>query len=421
MKYWVVKARPQNVRDLKRCKIGERELWWAGSKPREIEVGDRLFLWQGARVSQVCALARLATPIPNKPRGRERQFRIIHETGALDAPVSQDALRFEFAKQMPSFLKAGAAGTFFPLTEAEAKVVWRLVRDRNPRIAGVWKSWSSGSSSRDKGVELKGLVPVRSIAEVRQSLRSFLSGVRSSRKRARSLARQTSYWVHDTRFGTFGPSKFVGYRRMTFARYEAAAVGRLGGAPFDGTVSRTAVEGAVGVKYAPNSQLSTRFTNWAKSRLGTAILSGVDSTKWRFISLPTERGSTSEAPPGSRRRGATSRGNREDNPDQATAVEGIATEVLRYTRGRSARLRKAALELARGICATCDRDYSRFLDGDGIRVLQVHHKKQLSSRDVPTPTRVSELAVLCANCHALVHLDPQRAMPVSKLRRRLGT
>lgn len=100
-------------------------------------------------------------------------------------------------------------------------------------------------------------------------------------------------------------------------------------------------------------------------------------------------------------------------------IEGTKTEVKCIKRGRSRRLRDAALEKANGVCCVCSRNFSNVLDGKGIRVLQVHHRKQLSSRDVPSVTKVKDLAVVCANCHLLLHLDPAQALSVEKLRKKL--
>jgi hypothetical protein len=100
-------------------------------------------------------------------------------------------------------------------------------------------------------------------------------------------------------------------------------------------------------------------------------------------------------------------------------IEGVRREVKHYVRSRSLPIRDEALRRANGVCDACEQDYGSWLDGDGRRVLQVHHKKQLSLREVPELTLVRDVAVLCANCHLLVHADPKRAMSVHLLRKRL--
>ena len=101
------------------------------------------------------------------------------------------------------------------------------------------------------------------------------------------------------------------------------------------------------------------------------------------------------------------------------AVEGTFTETTLYVRGRSRQLRDRALQKAEGICEACRIDFGGLLGGKGIRVLQVHHRKQFGATDSPRVTRLSDLAVLCANCHMLVHMDPHKAIPVERLHKML--
>jgi hypothetical protein len=111
-----------------------------------------------------------------------------------------------------------------------------------------------------------------------------------------------------------------------------------------------------------------------------------------------------------------------DSFDDASyaAEEGLLRETLSYRRSRSRRLRDAALGRSDGTCEACRTRFSGLLDGLGVRVLQVHHRKQMALTDRPKVNRVSDLAVLCANCHSLVHANPRSAMPVETLRRRLS-
>ena len=101
------------------------------------------------------------------------------------------------------------------------------------------------------------------------------------------------------------------------------------------------------------------------------------------------------------------------------ALEGMLREETRFTSGRSRRLRQIVLDRAKGMCQACRVDYSLLLNGLGQRVLQVHHRKQLGINDTPRVTRDRDLAVLCANCHALVHADPEHALEVEALQRLL--
>lgn len=104
---------------------------------------------------------------------------------------------------------------------------------------------------------------------------------------------------------------------------------------------------------------------------------------------------------------------------EPSALEGMATEARVLQRTRNRGLRDEALRQAEGICACCNRDFASILDGRGVRVLQVHHQQQLGWRSTPRVTRLRDLAVVCANCHLLLHLDPKRPMAIAELRMKL--
>jgi uncharacterized protein YegP (UPF0339 family) len=97
-------------------------------------------------------------------------------------------------------------------------------------------------------------------------------------------------------------------------------------------------------------------------------------------------------------------------------VEGIARESVVLSRSRSSRLRHEALRLSEGVCECCGVDFSHVLHGKGLRALQVHHKKQLALRETPEATSLQDLAVVCANCHAIIHTDPKNAIPVEVMK-----
>lgn len=102
----------------------------------------------------------------------------------------------------------------------------------------------------------------------------------------------------------------------------------------------------------------------------------------------------------------------------ARALEGAATEAK--SRRRNQALRTEVLRRAGGICEVCQTNFARLADGLGSRCLVVHHTKQLRDYDQPKETRLGDLAVVCANCHMMIHADSRRALSTRQLKKRLG-
>ena len=100
------------------------------------------------------------------------------------------------------------------------------------------------------------------------------------------------------------------------------------------------------------------------------------------------------------------------------AVEGIMTESR--SRSRNAGLRLAAIQRAKGVCEGCGVNFGQKHGGLGSRCLVVHHTKQLKDTDQPRETKLSELAVVCANCHMMIHVNRDKALTVSQLKKRIG-
>lgn len=99
-------------------------------------------------------------------------------------------------------------------------------------------------------------------------------------------------------------------------------------------------------------------------------------------------------------------------------LEGMITESR--SRHRDPELRSAALARADGKCEVCRKNYRRVAGGIGEKCLVVHHKKQLKDSDEKIETRVSDLAVVCANCHMMIHADRNKALSIAQLQKKLG-
>jgi hypothetical protein len=100
----------------------------------------------------------------------------------------------------------------------------------------------------------------------------------------------------------------------------------------------------------------------------------------------------------------------EEEPEELWAAEGELRRLLVNHRRRERRLRdsKVVQELARSgrlrcEVAGCGFDFRETYGDLGARYVQVHHARPLSDRAGPETTGLEDLALLCANCHAMIH------------------
>lgn len=97
------------------------------------------------------------------------------------------------------------------------------------------------------------------------------------------------------------------------------------------------------------------------------------------------------------------------------AIEGQLIEGRALRRNRNDALRRQALKVSKGVCAGCNTNFSNRFGDLGWSVLQVHHLDPIGDRVAPSVTKINELAVLCANCHAIVHADGAFALSIKDL------
>src|SRR5215831_13755645 len=103
---------------------------------------------------------------------------------------------------------------------------------------------------------------VSSAEQISTSLANFATGVEAHPEVARGLFTSTSFWVYDPASGTFGPSKFVGFRDMTFEQYEAAQKGDSQGDHFDSHDTRTRIGKVLGAIYSSDASLAEDLRRW---------------------------------------------------------------------------------------------------------------------------------------------------------------
>lgn len=96
---------------------------------------------------------------------------------------------------------------------------------------------------------------------------------------------------------------------------------------------------------------------------------------------------------------------------EISAMEGEQRRRFVVHRLREWRLRNAKIQdaLLRGhgrlVCEAphCGFDFAKVYGELGYGYAHVHHKKPLSDRTAASKTKLADLAIVCANCHAMVH------------------
>lgn len=89
----------------------------------------------------------------------------------------------------------------------------------------------------------------------------------------------------------------------------------------------------------------------------------------------------------------------------AEAAEGQQRLVLHLQRERSRSVVSAKKKQATSLnCEVCGFSFARAYGDLAADYCEVHHLLPLSAIEQPTKTRMKDLAILCANCHRVVHL-----------------
>lgn len=129
---------------------------------------------------------------------------------------------------------------------------------------------------------------VETPVDILASLDTFNERAREYPERCMSIFRRTEYWVFHAQSEQFGPGKFVGYSGMTFDIYEQANQGTTTGAVFDGYVSRTAIEAALGNTFETDPAMNNALLVWAANLIGQDAFGGATPDKWKFVVLDLE-------------------------------------------------------------------------------------------------------------------------------------
>lgn len=98
----------------------------------------------------------------------------------------------------------------------------------------------------------------------------------------------------------------------------------------------------------------------------------------------------------------------QDSHDLAEAPEGRLKVAFHHRRERDRRLvaaakRRALAVSGRVVCAACGFDPAAAYGVQGLGAIECHHTRALRDMVPGDVTRVEDLALLCANCHRVIH------------------
>lgn len=150
----------------------------------------------------------------------------------------------------------------------------------------------------------------------------------------------------------------------------------------------------------------------ADRAIGVAVVG--DSALSSLVPTAIEPASDSKHPSGE---------NRGDEIEQGIveAPEGRTKTVLHVRRERSRRLRAAKIASMGGNpkCEACGFDFAQAYGDRGKGFIECHHIIPVADLDPGRPTRLEDLALLCANCHRMIHAE-RPWLSVEQLRTLLG-
>jgi hypothetical protein len=135
MRFWIVKGNPARNDLDTMLAPGRVEPWVTRRPPRDWATGDGVFFWKSAPALRLLGLGRIeATRAPNA--GGESWFDLRYLTAPAESPLGIETLRADPVVGDASFLKAGAAGTLFPITVVQARRLLHLLGKDNPLLRG---------------------------------------------------------------------------------------------------------------------------------------------------------------------------------------------------------------------------------------------------------------------------------------------
>ena len=446
MRSWIVKGKPAD-NDLSAMLVpGRQGTWHTRKPPKDFAPGDRLVFWEASPTLKVVGLGVLGSF--EEQNDGETHFGVHYRTRYYDDLPGIAELRAAAVMSNAAFLKSGPSGVLFELSDDQARFIYAKCTEREPELRGTWPEWEAADATSDGGVNRRSLSAARSVVEsllpreVERDafLLSFADTILEANRIAPSNWGATLFtngvrvnvgwvnvlWAFERMGLLVDLAEFKKVARASDSEHDAVT-----GAPYASAPNSVPVD--VGWQRLDEDYARLRPAHFAALR-EAARLRGY---KWKDAHSPGLVAYVSEVTGGALPNPDYAPvGAADDTANDATTVDG-ATEAeelvgleggarLRvvWHRRRERRLRDAKLAEAirlhgRLVCEVpgCGFDFAHIYGALGDGYAQVHHVLPLGARapDSDGPTLLADLAVVCANCHAMIHVGGQ-CRPLESIR-----
>jgi hypothetical protein len=443
MNNWVIKGSPAENEWDAWLKPGRNDHWHTRRPPRDWKKGDRLFFWESSPAKRIIATGELTNTGSRKSNG-EHVYGVKYLTSRLRGMPTLAELRRVRQLNSASFLKAGPAASVHRLSTEQGNVLQKIISEKNPRLSRSARPSLHSGDSRDRNfLRTIALRVSKSLANKRyrgaftpfdkpgRLRRTNTGGWKAIPFKLRSTKLQCHLWydrfpAHPDRklwYGIFSTNydrlKDLGIRlEASFGK--ADDIGRS-------DITRDRDERYYLVKRREVIDFKTPVLE----RYGR------NAAYWGFyvVTIPSDdhqlevlirkiiacwqaAGSAFADPTANPLLHPEIF---EDDLGRYSGIEGKRRRVLHVVRERDPQLvrRKKArvFNKTRQLrCEACNFDFEETYGRLGKYFCEIHHKKALSKRNENEKTLLSDLAIMCSNCHRMIHKSGDPMWSVSRLR-----
>lgn len=138
MNYWLIKGQPKENKFNDMLVPLDIGTWRTKNPlPTNMNSEDIVYIWASSPQKEIIGIAKFVEKLPEKNKNGENQFNIEYLTPVIDKKLNIDFLRKDIElniESTPSFLKSGAAGTVFHLTNNQGERLNQIISDKNSAI-----------------------------------------------------------------------------------------------------------------------------------------------------------------------------------------------------------------------------------------------------------------------------------------------